>query len=979
MKKTFLFLLIVLMTGLLVFSRSPVANAQTTTPVTVTIWKLVQIDDPDSGKPFSVAGDFYAKVKINGFDYQTSSTVSIDPGFGEGVIYTLPVTFYPFWTFTRDVELSQGTTSIEIQIWDADDPGFPLFDDDDQVDINPAAGARTLTLTLDLSTGNWTGDIPPNQTFAQGEGDSDRSKIFFTISTQSGSGDADGDSLLDGWETRGLDTDGDGTIDVDLPTMGANPQRKDLFLEIDCFAATNHSHCPLQGAIQNVVQSFANAPVNNVDGTTGIQLHIDIGNLYSHPALPSAGFATNVTRTAAPAGSVTGNFGNFGGGGNQIAEAGNLIVDWDGATGNPATNFFTLKAANFNSQRDLIFRYGLFVHQTNARQAANDCTSGWAKGIPGVNFLVSLGGTGGGTAPAPCWTTDAGGNSVGSQSEQAGTLMHEFGHSLGLQHGGGDGVNNKPNYLSVMNYSFQACGVTTSLPALPGGCDFSRNDLPDLNEVLPPGLDECVGIDGGLGLGAVDWDGDTTLEGVTNCQPPNSSNVSANINGDFNDTNGNGTQDPGEANVLGTLTGFEDWNSIVYNFRTGAGFQSGGTPVENEPNPETIAQARAFLTQLLQPVLNVDKTGPADAIPGDTLNYTIKVTNNGHGPALNSVLTDTKPDSTQAIFNPGTIVLGAEIMQNVSFAVPCSTTDLTVLKNSAAVAGEDMLGNPVSGSDSVQTTVHTPVLTLSKTATSSINAGEAILYTITYENTGSGEATNVVITDMLPVGVYYSKALDLGAGPQPDTVKVNSDGTRTLTWQIGNLAGNSGPQTIQYTARPSLLFLGGESLSNSARLTFQNANGCTFSALTASASTTITTVAPTGDPRTLGFWRNHSDLWTDEILARIQATDQRYDTDGNGALSAAEVTAMLAPGGNQPKVLQMQLIAIYFNIATRRINAATLIESKTADQLGLNNVAEAAVYAMDTLALPVSAENRARYDDATKVLDEINSNKSEVY
>jgi uncharacterized repeat protein (TIGR01451 family) len=979
MKKISLFLLIILLTGLLVFSRSPVANAQTTTPVTVTIWKLVQIDDPDSGKPLSVAGDFYAKVKINGFDYQTSSTVSIDPGFGEGVIYTLPVTFYPFWTFTRNVDLSSGTTSIEIQIWDEDNPGFPLFDDDDQVDINPAAGARTLTLTLDLATGNWTGDIPANQTFARGEGDSDRSEIFFTISTQSANGDADGDSLLDGWETRGLDIDGDGTIDVDLPTMGANPQRKDLFLEIDCFVATNHSHCPFQGAIQSVVQSFANAPVNNVDGTTGIQLHIDIGNLYSHPALPAAGFATNVPRTAAPAGSVTGNFGNFGGGGNQIAEAGNLIVDWDGATGNPATNFFTLKGANFNSQRDLVFRYGLFVHQTNARQAANDCTSGWAKGIPGVNFLVSLGGTSGGTAPTPCWTTDAGGNSVGSQSEQAGTLMHEFGHSLGLQHGGGDGVNNKPNYLSVMNYSFQSCGVTTSLPALPGGCDYSRNDLPDLNEVLPPGLDECVGIDGGLGVGAVDWDGDTTLEGTTNCQPPNSTNVSANINGDFNDTNGNGTQDPGEANTLGTLTGFEDWNSITYNFRTGAGYQSGGTPVENEPNPETIAQARAFLTQLLQPALNVDKTGPADAIPGDTLNYSLKVTNNGHGPALNAVLTDTKPDSTQAIFNLGTVTLGSELIQNVSYSVPCSTADLTVLHNSVTIEGEDMLSNSVSGSDSVQTTVHTPVLTLSKTATSSINAGEAILYTITYENTGSGEATNVVITDNLPVGVYYSKALDLGAGPEPATVTVNVDGTQTLTWQIGNLAGNSGPQTIQYTARPSLLFLGGESLSNSARLTFQNANGCTYSALTASASTTITTVAPTGDPRTLGFWRNHADLWTDEILARIQATDQRYDTDANGALSVAEVTAWLSPGGNQPKVLQIQLLASYFNLATRQINAATLIESKTADQLGLDNVADAAVYAINTLALPVNSDNRSTYSDATKVLDEINSNKSEVY
>ena len=33
--------------------------------------------------------------------------------------------------------------------------------------------------------------------------------------------------------------------------------------------------------------------------------------------------------------------------------------------------------------------------------------------------------------------------------------MHEFGHTLGLGHGGGDDVNNKSNYVSVMNYDWQ--------------------------------------------------------------------------------------------------------------------------------------------------------------------------------------------------------------------------------------------------------------------------------------------------------------------------------------------------------------------------------------------------------------------------------------------------------------------------------------------------------------------------------------------
>ena len=314
-------------------------------------------------------------------------------------------------------------------------------------------------------------------------------------------------------------------------------------------------------------------------------------------------------RAAAPPGGPAGTFGNYGGGGDQIAEAGNATVDWDGAPGRAATNFFTLK--NLNAARDPIFRYALFAHQTNFRSATNDCTSGWAKGIPGVNFLVTLGGTGAGGGP--CWGTDAGGNSVGSQNQQAGTLMHEFGHALGLQHGGGDGINNKPNYLSVMNYAMQACGVTAVPSFLPGGCDYSRINLPVLNEVNPPGLDECAGLGGGLGLGGNDWDGAGGLTGAS-CAPP-SANVSANINGDFNDANNNNTQDPGEGPILGALTSFEDWNSFFYGFRTIANYQSAGQPVEDEADPATIAASRNFLAELLRPVLAVDTADPPTRTP----------------------------------------------------------------------------------------------------------------------------------------------------------------------------------------------------------------------------------------------------------------------------------------------------------------------------------------------------------------------------
>jgi uncharacterized repeat protein (TIGR01451 family) len=690
----------------------------------------------------------------------------------------------PFWSIGEQAETftvnSVPTTSIRISIWDHDDCTSPFCPDsdtgvfesgDDQLDINSRDTSETLDLDIDMTTGRWTGGLlwPQNCT----TGDSDEAvKVCFDISTQGTIGDVDGDFLLDGWETNGFNADGDGTIDVDLPLMGAHPGRRDLFLEYDCLvdftAATGHTHCPPDASVRTVVQSFADAPVNNIDGTQGIQLHIDIGGI-NGAALNTA---TNVPRLAAPANSVTGTFGNYGGGGTQINEAGNTVIDFDGAAGNPGVDMLTIK--QMNSNRDFIFRYGIAGHQTNARRATNDCTSGQAKGIPGVNFYVTLGGLRG-TTGNPCWGADANGFSVGNQNQQAGTLMHEFGHVIGLGHGGTDGLNNKPNYFSVMNYGLatgpaaapngvQFCGVP-AVGGLPGGCDYSRGALATLNEVNPPGLDECAGI--GLGLGTFDWDGAGGITGAS-CAAPNTANVSANINADYNDANGNGTQDAGEANTLSALPGAEDWNRIFYGFRTLANFQTAGTPTADEPDPAAIEAARAHMASLVRPALGLDKTGPSDAVPGDTLTYGLKVTNTGRGPALAGSLVDTKPDSTTAPFSLGTVQVGDEPTRSVTYLVPCSTADGTTLTNSARVDATDLIANPFSASDSVTTTVHAPVLTLSKTATETVNAGEAITYRLTYANTGSGSASSVTITDTLPAGVCYSSALDQGgAGVWP--------------------------------------------------------------------------------------------------------------------------------------------------------------------------------------------------------------------
>jgi uncharacterized repeat protein (TIGR01451 family) len=500
-------------------------------------------------------------------------------------------------------------------------------------------------------------------------------------------GDRDDDGLLDCWETDGLDSDGDGAMDVDLASMGADPLRKDLFLEIDCLVsdgnndgdlsdATDHSHCPLKDAVEDVVRSFANAPVTNLDKTEGIQLHIDTGTLYG------SGNVISINGT----GGVTGNYGDLGEGGDQIPEAGNTIIDWDGADGDPATNFYTLKQANFLPERQLIFRYSLFAHQTNARKAANDCTSGWAEGTPGSDFMVTLGGvgTGGGT----CWGTDTNGFSIGIRAEQAGTLMHELGHVIGLNHGGEDSVNYKPNYLSVMNYTFQTCNVPMQPGILPGQCDYSRDAI-SLNE---SSLDECLGFDNGLyGFGSADWNNNSNIEGVTNCNPPNNSNVSVDINGDSN---------------VALLTGFDDWDNIAYKFRNLANAADGiAQPVSDEADPETIEQSRRILSERLRPILQLEKTGPNEAIIGETVTYTLRVKNIGYGPALNVVLEDLFPDGSATSFELGILTVGSEAVRTVEFTIPLNTQNGTTVTNTVTANYQDIVGNEGSIKDTFNTRV----------------------------------------------------------------------------------------------------------------------------------------------------------------------------------------------------------------------------------------------------------------------------------
>jgi hypothetical protein len=88
--------------------------------------------------------------------------------------------------------------------------------------------------------------------------------------------DTDWDGLWDDWEVLGID---DASSPQHLPMWGADPGRKDLFMEIDRCREAGHT-APIMsesqlGEVRDVYKGLTT--VVNWDGSTGIYLHFDRG------------------------------------------------------------------------------------------------------------------------------------------------------------------------------------------------------------------------------------------------------------------------------------------------------------------------------------------------------------------------------------------------------------------------------------------------------------------------------------------------------------------------------------------------------------------------------------------------------------------------------------------------------------------------------------------------------------------------------
>jgi hypothetical protein len=424
--------------------------------------------------------------------------------------------------------------------------------------------------------------------------------------------DSDGDGLFDCWEDGKYWTDGlpgialngfypdvgggaakldpavgrftlcvdanDPPNGIDIATECARPKDRDAFLEIDYMKG----HRPIPGAVADVVAAFANAPkFSDISGKCnadacrpGIRLHVLINEEIPHVNLIALVPGTGPALPGDPLVTGTVDFDKIKAGTAFTPPAGGL-----GANANERANAAMLAA------RTLVFRYALFAHnQIPIPPSTTNTSSGLAE-VLGNDSVITMGSW---TVPTPQPAGHVGG--VGSRIEQGGTLIHEFGHNLGLRHAGvGNIPNCLVNYPSSMNYSLQT--LSGRLP------DYSKNPRCTGGPGSPPGcvldVNECsVSEAAGIGLytGKVVYGPrsgippkpktiDYTANAPLNYDQDN--NPSETYTRDLNHTTAAGgscaPSVPSPPNVCDVHQGFDDWANIQLNFRASADFLDGVT------------------------------------------------------------------------------------------------------------------------------------------------------------------------------------------------------------------------------------------------------------------------------------------------------------------------------------------------------------------------------------------------------------------
>ena len=207
-------------------------------------------------------------------------------------------------------------------------------------------------------------------------------------------------------------------------------------------------------------------------------------------------------------------------------------------------------------------------------------------------------------------------------------------------------------------------------------------------------------------------------------------------------------------------------------------------------------------------VKSVDNSTP---IVGETINYTLSVSNNGTSDATGVSLRDNLPngvtyvsDNSGGDYNPGSgiwmigaIANGASKELIIEATVDGGTSGSTITNTMTAAEGDE--ADPTVVGDVLEASIYvnneTDIVLAKHVNNNQPNEGDQVIYTITVTNNGAIDATNLIVEDLLPAGLTYVSGIPtqgLWIAPEWIVGTLTAGASETLLLRVEVAAGTSG-------------------------------------------------------------------------------------------------------------------------------------------------------------------------------------------
>jgi len=290
---------------------------------------------------------------------------------------------------------------------------------------------------------------------------------------------------------------------------------------------------------------------------------------------------------------------------------------------------------------------------------------------------------------------------------------------------------------TVNNVTADFTNTATVTGTPPTGPDVSDNDSADVTVQSPSMVvsktpDNQAVVSGGTANFTItaENDGNVDLTGVVISDP-----LCTTLTGPTGD-DGDNVLEPGET---------WSWDCAVTNVTMG--FINTATVTGTPPIGPDISDSDTGTVTVDVPSVSVMKSPASqNVLSGGTANFTITAQNTGNADLSSVVISD--PQCTTLTGPTGDD--GDNILEvGETWSWDCTVTNVTAnFTNTATVTGTPPTGPDVSDTDTADVVVDAPGISLSKDpANQAVNSGDSAVFTLTVDNTGNADLSNVILQD----------------------------------------------------------------------------------------------------------------------------------------------------------------------------------------------------------------------------------------